>query len=162
MLFTKTILTLLFNVAMMKCTFCSFVKGERKNSYNGYPFLPLHVTKNTISFLSIDFPASVDGHILVIPTKHAVSITDLSLQCRHELMDHVVRVVTTLKKNHDGCNVLLNEGKIAGQYVGHVHFHIIPRNKMDGITVEKWKTKNMTLEKYVSLSEKLKKVIGYE
>jgi histidine triad (HIT) family protein len=33
----------------------------------------------------------------------------------------------------DGYNILCNNGKAAGQLVGHLHFHIIPRNMDDGV-----------------------------
>jgi histidine triad (HIT) family protein len=33
----------------------------------------------------------------------------------------------------EGCNVLANEGRAAGQAVDHVHFHLIPRNPGDGL-----------------------------
>ena len=33
----------------------------------------------------------------------------------------------------EGWNFLQNNGKVAGQAVGHVHFHIIPRNADDGL-----------------------------
>ena len=33
----------------------------------------------------------------------------------------------------DGYNILCNNGKAAGQLVDHVHFHVIPRKKDDGV-----------------------------
>jgi len=33
----------------------------------------------------------------------------------------------------DGCNVLVNVGKVASQEVPHVHWHIIPRKPADGL-----------------------------
>ena len=33
----------------------------------------------------------------------------------------------------EGCNVLCNNGRAAGQLVDHLHFHIIPRKSGDGL-----------------------------
>ena len=33
----------------------------------------------------------------------------------------------------EGCNILVNQGKAAGQVVPHVHWHIIPRAASDGL-----------------------------
>lgn len=50
----------------------------------------------------------------------------------------VKRVTKALLAFSDGVNVLQNNGKSAGQFVMHAHFHIIPRWDGDGIEIEKW------------------------
>jgi diadenosine tetraphosphate (Ap4A) HIT family hydrolase len=35
-------------------------------------------------------------------------------------------------------NIVQNNKKVAGQYVPHVHFNVIPRFEGDKICVEKW------------------------
>ena len=35
--------------------------------------------------------------------------------------------------NCDGFNVLQNNGEEAGQTIFHLHIHVIPRNKKDGV-----------------------------
>ena len=39
----------------------------------------------------------------------------------------------TTAQNADGFNLLLANGACAGQVVGHVHFHIVPRKNGDGL-----------------------------
>ena len=141
----------------MNCIFCDFVTGKKKMSKDGYPFMPIHKTKNTISFLATDFPAHEDGHTLIIPKKHFESIEKIPRKILHELIDHITLTSKIIRKNHKGCNVLLNNGKCAGQYLTHMHFHIIPRDFNDNINIESWKHKKLSLSKFMKLSQKLRK-----
>lgn len=73
----------------MKCLFCDFVSGKRKNHPGGHPFTIISETRNTISFMAIDIPAYEDGHILVITKKHFKYFSDLPKNIMHELINHV-------------------------------------------------------------------------
>lgn len=143
----------------MPCLFCSFASGKRSAS-RGYPFLPVHETKRTVSFLSIDNPAHEEGHLLVIPKRHYGSLGAVPSQVLHELAEHVRRASVVLRKAHGGVNVLLNDGRAAGQYIPHVHVHVIPRDKGDGIAVEKWKRKRMSVKKFRKVTERVRKGFG--
>ena len=41
--------------------------------------------------------------------------------------------VVSIRVAAEGCNVLVNQGQVAGQEVTHVHWHIIPRIASDGL-----------------------------
>ena len=125
------------------CIFCEFIEGKRKRHTNGLPFKILNETKHTISFFSIDFPEASDGHMLVIPKKHFESIEHVPQYILTDLISHVSLSSKVMKKNHDACNILLNNGKEAGQTVFHMHFHLIPRNEGDGIKIEDWQRKDI-------------------
>ena len=143
----------------MRCLFCEFASKKRKKHINGLPFEPLHQTKNTLSFLSVDFPAKEDGHILVIPKKHYAGIEDIPKQTLNELIQHVVFLTKVTRKSHESCNLLLNDGRSAEQHVLHAHFHIIPRDKNDEIKVKKWKSKRLSSAKFKALNKKIKNSI---
>lgn len=126
---------------MVNCLFCDFVSGRRKFHTNKIPFQKIHETPNTLSFLSIDFIANENGHTLVIPKKHFTFFEEIPAKLSEELFSHIALISNALKKNNSGCNILLNNGKHAGQFIPHADFHIIPRNKGDKIIIEKWKSK---------------------
>lgn len=136
------------------CVFCDFVE-ERVRHKNGYPFIPTYETRETVSFLSIDFPADEDGHLLVIPKDHYQNLEDIPAHILHELSEHVAKACAVTRETHDACNVLLNNGREAGQAVMHTHFHIVPRNTEDEIEIEVWEEKDMSQERFREVSEAL-------
>ncbi len=139
------------SVNKMSCLFCEFVNGNTDRHANGYPFRPVYETKNTLAFLSIDFPATEDGHVLIIPKPHAQYLNQLPVAVQHELIETVSLATTALQKTHDACNVLLNNGEAAGQYIHHVHFHIVPRDPNDNIAIEVWEPKTVSTEQFNQL-----------
>ena len=74
------------------------------------------------------FPVS-QGHTLIIPRQHVASLFDLPENEQQELWAQVgvARSLLAEKYRPAGFNVGLNDGRAAGQTVGHAHIHIIPR-----------------------------------
>ena len=141
---------------MKDCLFCEFV-SSKKDHNNGFPYLTIHETKNTVSFLSINFPMYENGHTLVITKDHYANLEDVPAKVQHELVEHVSLICKAVRKKHEACNVLLNNGKVSGQSVFHVHFHIIPRDKGDNIEVEVWKKAKLTEKRFIEITNRLKK-----
>lgn len=139
------------------CIFCDFVQGKRKKNTNGFPFVQIHQTRHTTSFLAVDCPPHGKGQILIIPKKHYTHLEDIPVAVRHSIMDHVAFACTVVRKKNPACNVLLNNGQEAGQTVFHVHFHIIPRQEADGIEIEIWDRKQLTTAQFRSLSEQYRR-----
>jgi histidine triad (HIT) family protein len=100
------------------CVFCSIATRR----------IPGHIVyedASTVAFLDL-FPFT-RGHLLVVPKRHRVRLTDLSFDDQVALvraLDEVCRRVERLTPDY---NVGLNAGANAGQVVFHVHFHVIPR-----------------------------------
>lgn len=126
------------------CIFCDFISGKRKTHQTGLPFLILDETKESISFLAEDQPQK-ETQVLVIPKAHYEGIAHLPSHTLLDLINHVMMTSSLLKQMHDGCNILINEGKAAGQCVMHTHVHVISRSPKDGIAIELWKRKNLSV-----------------
>lgn len=108
------------------CIFCKIVAGT-------IPCHRLYEDEASLAFLDIG-PLS-RGHTLVIPKGHWVTIDhvpgDVVAACA-ALLPRLSRAVVKAV-GVSAWNVLQNNGRIAGQAVGHVHFHIIPRRDGDGL-----------------------------
>lgn len=115
-------------VTQEECIFCKIAKGE-------IPSKKVYDDKDTIAFLDIN-PAN-PGHTLVVPKKHAEDLTKSNDEDIVKAMHVVKKITTSLKEkmNAIGVNVLQNNGKAAGQIVGHTHFHVIPRYPNDIVVI---------------------------
>jgi ATP adenylyltransferase len=71
-----------------------------------------------------------NGHLLVVPRRHAPDITELTQEENSSLIQEVCRAVKALQMvmNPEGFNIGLNMGEVAGAGIEtHVHYHIVPR-----------------------------------
>lgn len=111
---------------MENCVFCKIISGE-------FSSRKIFEDEWTMSFL--DISKDVDGHILVVPKKHVTNILDCDNDTLSHVMDTVKRVSNHLVDNcgYDGVNILNANDESAGQSVFHLHIHIIPRKKNDGL-----------------------------
>jgi histidine triad (HIT) family protein len=108
------------------CIFCKIVAGE-------IPCHKVYEDEHVLSFLDIG-PLS-EGHTLIIPRQHAVTLDEVSNDALPSIGMAAKRIGAAVQQA-TGCagwNLLQNNGKVAGQVVMHVHFHIIPRREDDGL-----------------------------
>ena len=100
----------------VNCPFCTLPPSRIERS-------------NELSFAVFDaYPVS-EGHALVIPRRHIMSVSDLTESEMLEIwrLLQVMRDLISATSAPDGFNIGVNDGAAAGQTVGHVHFHLIPR-----------------------------------
>ena len=74
-----------------------------------------------------------EGHVLLIPKAHYATVDQMPADAAAGLLRHLPALVRAVQAatGCQGVNVLQNNGAAAHQAVGHVHFHIIPRNSGD-------------------------------
>lgn len=117
-----------------ECVFCKIVAGV----------LPaLVVVKDEVGMAFLDIGPLADGHLLLVPINHYANLSDMPGEEIASLVSHVPRLGKALLTvtGADGFNMLVNEGRVAGQVVPHVHFHLIPRVAGDGLGY-RWKAKD--------------------
>lgn len=113
---------------MADCIFCKIVEKE-------IPATVVYEDSKVMAFLDVN-PAN-KGHTLVIPKNHYETLgevpdptlAEISIVCK-KVSKAVLKAVETTD-----FNIVQSNGEISGQVVPHVHFHIIPRFKNDGLTL---------------------------
>ena len=76
-----------------------------------------------------------EGHALVIPKKHTVSVEDLDNELYLKLFPIARKIAKRIKEEipeTTAINYFIADGEDAGQEVFHVHLHVIPRKSNDG------------------------------
>lgn len=104
----------------MGCLFCSVPESEI-------------IIAHDLCFARWDkFPVS-PGHTLVVPSRHIESIFDAEPDEYQAFWDliHEVRSFIDDEYAPDGYNIGINDGRSAGQFIRHMHIHIIPRFEGD-------------------------------
>lgn len=134
-------------MADAQCIFCKIVAGQ-------IPSTKIYEDQAVFAFLDVN-PVS-DGHTLVVPKAHFEKLHD----CPAELLTKVAAPLGKIAKavcdatDAEGYNVLCNNGRSAGQLVGHLHFHIIPRRGNDGV-FDKWPAYKYEQDKIEQIGRKI-------
>ena len=111
---------------MPDCIFCKIVRGE-------LPSVKVYEDAGTLAFLTIQ-PTNT-GHTLVITKEHVANVFDVSASTWGKVQETVRKVAAAVEKGMqaDGVNINMNNREHAGQIVDHIHIHLIPRFKDDGL-----------------------------
>jgi len=111
-------------MSVSDCVFCKIVAGS-------IPAVKVFEDEACLAFL--DIGPLAEGHVLLIPKVHAVTLDELTADRAAACLRHLPALVRAVKAvtGCQGANVLQNNGLVAHQVVPHVHFHIIPRNEGD-------------------------------
>ncbi|AUX46666.1 HIT family hydrolase [Sorangium cellulosum] len=111
-------------VAARACVFCNIVRGEA----------PAHVVldePDALAFLDVHplFP----GHCLLVPRTHVEVLTDLPTELVGPLFTTAQRLARAVESalSADGFFVAINNR--VSQSVPHLHVHVIPRRRKDGL-----------------------------
>ena len=102
------------------CIFCKIVAVE-------IPASVIFENESVVAFL--DIGPLAEGHVLVIPRAHSGKMSELpAAECSQlgAVLPKIARALLAVT-GAEGFNLVVNEGRAAGQLVPHVHFHLIPR-----------------------------------
>ena len=136
----------------MDCIFCKIVAGE-------IPAVKVLDEELVVAFMDIN-PSS-KGHMLVVPKNHAENIFEIPESDLTALIKAVKRCAKAVKEalNAEGITILQLNGKASDQIVSHLHIHIIPRWKNDGLPISNWEMKPGDMEEIKETAQKIKKNI---
>ncbi len=102
------------------CVFCAIAAGE-------IPSFKVYEDDCVLAFLDIN--PFAEGHTLVVPKAHTANLVETPAEALREIIVRVRKIAAHIQATLpcDGFNILQNNGAAAGQTVGHLHFHIVPR-----------------------------------
>jgi histidine triad (HIT) family protein len=104
--------------------FCRIIAGE----------VPAHIVLDDEEFVAfLDARPVFKGHVLVVPRRHYVTLADLPVPVVGPLFERVRLLSAAIPAalGAQGTFVALNN--VVSQSVPHLHVHVVPRTKGDGL-----------------------------
>jgi histidine triad (HIT) family protein len=106
------------------CVFCAIVAGET----------PAHVVLADEEFVAfLDARPVFPGHVLLVPREHHEAIWDLPAGLLAPLGERVQRLSVAVRDAMGGDGAFNAVNNIVSQSVPHLHVHVVPRKRKDGL-----------------------------
>jgi len=111
-------------VELKPCPFCAIVEGR----------VPAHIVlQDAHSVAFLDRRPLFPGHVLLVPRSHRATLAELTPGDIGPLFENAQRISAALERGlgAEGTFVALNDR--VSQSVAHLHVHVVPRRKGDGL-----------------------------
>ena len=111
-------------VPAVACLFCAIVAGTE----------PAHVvleTDETMAFL--DIRPLFHGHTLLVPKAHHETLMDLPAPLIEPLFTQAQRLAGAMETALGAAGSFVAVNNRVSQSVAHLHVHVVPRNRKDGL-----------------------------
>lgn len=108
------------------CIFCKIILGE-------VPSVRVLETDQAVALLDIN-PVN-PGHVLLLTRAHHPTLSELPEELAAHTASLLPRLCRAVREatGANGLNVIVNNGRAAGQTIDHVHWHVIPRFHDDAV-----------------------------
>lgn len=135
---------------MPDCIFCKIIAGELPSS-------KVYEDGEVVAFLDI-YPTR-PGHTLVVPKIHCDDVVGCDPTALARMIQVAQKIAPAVVKaaGAEGFNLGVNNGSAAGQVIGHLHMHVIPRHNGDGLHL--WPAGKYAEGEMSRLAEKIRKVM---
>jgi histidine triad (HIT) family protein len=117
------------------CLFCAIVAGD----------VPAHIVvdePDVVAFL--DIRPVFKGHVLVVPRAHVVTLPELPVPLLTSVFVVVQRCASAVVTGLGAQGSWVAQNNVVSQAVPHVHVHVVPRTKGDGLRGFFWPRQKYT------------------
>jgi histidine triad (HIT) family protein len=106
------------------CVFCSILAGE----------IPAQVVLDEPEFVAfLDARPVFQGHTLLVPREHVVTLPDLPAGLRDGFLEAAQRLARAVVVGLGAQGSFVAMNNVVSQSVAHLHLHVVPRTKGDGL-----------------------------
>jgi histidine triad (HIT) family protein len=109
---------------MSECVFCDIIAGDT----------PADVVLDEPEFIGfLDRRPVFKGHVLLAPRVHVVTLPDLPAELRDGFLEAAQRLATAMVDGLGAQGSFVAMNNVVSQSVPHLHCHVVPRTKGDGL-----------------------------
>lgn len=106
------------------CLFCAIAAGER----------PAHVVlSDDVAVAFLDTRPVFKGHVLVVPPVHVETLADLPTPMIGPFFERVRALSVAVERGLEAAGTFVAMNNRISQSVPHLHTHVVPRNRKDGL-----------------------------
>jgi histidine triad (HIT) family protein len=106
------------------CVFCSIIAGE----------VAAHWVLDTETIVAVlDHRPLFEGHTLVMPRRHVETLRDLDDGLRDDLFGRTQAIAAAVQDALGAQGSFVAMNNVVSQSVPHLHVHVVPRTKGDGL-----------------------------
>ena len=129
------------------CLFCRIVAGETT----------VHTVLETEDLLGfLDRRPVFKGHVLLVPRSHVATLPDLPAALRAPFLAAAQRLATAMVEGLGAQGSFVAVNNTVSQSVPHLHLHVVPRTKGDGLRGFFWpRTKYRSEDEMVEYADRL-------
>jgi len=136
---------------MTDCVFCAIVAGDADAD----------VVLDTDDFLAfLDRRPVFKGHVLLVPRRHVVTLPDLPAELRDGFLAAAQLLATAVVDALGAQGSFVAMNNIVSQSVPHLHLHVVPRTKGDGLRGFFWPRTKYAAEESAQYAERLRAALG--
>jgi len=130
------------------CVFCEILTGERSG----------HMVLETAEFAAfLDARPLFKGHTLIVPREHIETLPDLPVPMVGPYFEQVQRLAEAMVSALGADGSFIGQNNTISQSVPHLHTHVVPRTRKDGLRGFFWpRTKYRDEEEAAMYAAKLR------
>ena len=131
------------------CVFCDIVAGEQQ----------AHVVLDDDRFLAfLDVRPLFEGHVLLVPKEHHETLWDLPDELLGPLSERTRSLAVAVRSATGAAGIFTATNNIVSQSVPHLHVHVVPRNRKDGLRGFFWpRTKYASDAEAAAVAERIRR-----
>jgi histidine triad (HIT) family protein len=133
------------------CVFCDIVAGDVEADL-------VLAEESYVAFL--DQRPVFKGHVLLVPREHHVTLPDLPAALRDGFLEAGQRLATAVVEGLGAQGSFVAINNVVSQSVPHLHLHVVPRTKGDGLRGFFWPRTKYAAGERAAYAEKLRAVLA--
>ncbi|MDZ5623368.1 HIT family protein [Nocardioides sp. HM23] len=136
---------------MAGCVFCEIVAGDT----------PADVVMDEPELMAfLDRRPVFKGHVLLVPRVHVVTLPDLPAGLRDGFLAALQRLATAMVDGLGAQGSFVAMNNVVSQSVPHLHCHVVPRTKGDGLRGFFWPRTKYAADEAASYADRLRRTLA--